>query len=162
MALATRYERSQGRCPVYVGDGWDATLLEPARRWGESVSGSPGWNTCDIVSLLPTGEIDRVIEVKGKARRNPPSSITFPDREYEAAQRLGAHWWLYVGFGCDTPDAEPLLVVVQEPRRLTWDRISPSQVGAGIEHECTWSVMPHEILKLGDRIVLSNEVDSTE
>lgn len=76
--LAMRSERTQGRCRVYVGDGWPPTRLAPVRHWGERISGSPEPDACDLVSYLATGEIDRLLEMKGEVRRDPPSSITCP------------------------------------------------------------------------------------
>lgn len=152
LKLAMEYERGQGRVPEYVGDGWSPDLLGTVDQWSERVSGSRGWCTCDIVSLLPSGEIHHLAEVKGKARHDPPSSIVFPDREYEASRRLGEHWWLYVAFGCDTPADEPFLVVVREPRKLTWRQMTSPTGEGGVEHEGRWSVMPSEVLRIGERV----------
>ena len=116
-ALAEEFERSQGRTPVFVGDGWDPRLLGPTRAWAEERGGPRCRVTCDYVSLAD-GRIDRLIEVK--ARGGSQTSVSLVDRQYEAMQALGPDWWLYAAFDCTTPN--PFLVVVSEPRRLPWRR----------------------------------------
>ncbi len=147
-ALAEEFERSQGRTPVFVGDDWHPTLLDPVRAWAEE-RGGPGCRvTCDYVSLAD-GRIDRLIEVK--ARGGSGTSVSLVDRQYEAMQALGTDWWLYAAFDCKKPD--PFLVVVGEPRRLPWRRGTlPRGAANNVESEGTWYVMPDEIISVGERV----------
>ena len=54
----------------------------------------------------------RSIEVKGRAGR---SAVRMELNEWKQACNLGEHYWLYVVYGCATP--EPLLYRVQDPFR---------------------------------------------
>ena len=53
----------------------------------------------------------RRIEVKGRAQLNQPVSLTM--NEWRKAQQLGDSYWLYVVWGCKTPN--PQLLTIQNP-----------------------------------------------
>jgi hypothetical protein len=81
------YERGQGRSPVSVE------------------SENCGW---DITSLAG-GEVDRYIEVKGRATTG---AVALTPNEWIKAQRFGKDYWLYVVANCST---SPELYLIQDP-----------------------------------------------
>jgi hypothetical protein len=82
-----KYEVSQGRKPVSVEEE------------------NCGW---DISSLL-SGEIDRYIEVKGRAEGG---AVALTPNEWIKAQRFGKDYWLYVVVKCKS---QPQLFMIQDP-----------------------------------------------
>jgi hypothetical protein len=56
----------------------------------------------------------RRIEVKGRAQFNQPVSLTV--NEWRKAQQLADSYWLYVVWGCNTPN--PQLLTIQNPARV--------------------------------------------
>ena len=56
----------------------------------------------------------RRIEVKGRAQFNQPVSLTV--NEWRKAQQLGDSYWLYVVWGCKTPNLQ--LLTIQNPARV--------------------------------------------
>jgi hypothetical protein len=50
----------------------------------------------------------RRIEVKGRAQRDLEVSLTV--NEWRKAQQLGDSYWLYVVWGCKTPNPELLMI----------------------------------------------------
>jgi len=157
--LAERYERSQGRHPVYVGDGYPPSLLDQVSKWVRERVGSPSWHTCDYVSLSSSGRIDRLIEVKGRKRTS--TSVSLADRQLEAARALPDDWWLYVAFDCGTV---PFLEVVNRAHRLPWKLLTPPKPLApgkkapSVVEEGVWHVMPAEVIAMGERVVVPGEV----
>ena len=85
--LVMKYEREQGRKPVSVEEdncGWD-------------------------VSSLLEGQVDRYIEVKGRAGEG---GVALTPNEWIKAQRFGKDYWLYVVVNCKT---NPQLFLIQDP-----------------------------------------------
>ena len=86
----------------------DVSSPEKARAAGLS-----DWPGFDLLSRYPSGEV-RSIEVKGRTGR---SAVRMELNEWKQACNLGERYWLYVVFGCATP--EPQLYRVRDPfRRL--------------------------------------------
>ena len=84
----------------------DVSSPEKAR-----VAGLSDWPGFDLLSRYPNGSV-RSIEVKGRAGR---SAVRMELNEWKQACNLGERYWLYVVFGCATP--EPRLYRVQDPFR---------------------------------------------
>ena len=84
----------------------DVSNPEKARAAGLS-----DWPGFDLLSRYPDGEV-RSIEVKGRAGR---SAVRMEFNEWKQACNLGERYWLYVVYGCATP--EPRLYRVQDPFR---------------------------------------------
>ena len=84
----------------------DVSTPEKARAVGLS-----DWPGFDLLSRYPDGEV-RSIEVKGRAGR---SAVRMELNEWKQACNLGERYWLYVVFGCATP--EPQLYRVRDPFR---------------------------------------------
>ena len=84
----------------------DVSNPEKARAAGLS-----DWPGFDLLSRYPDGEV-RSIEVKGRAGR---SAVRMELNEWKQACNLGERYWLYVVYGCATP--EPRLYRVQDPFR---------------------------------------------
>jgi hypothetical protein len=85
--IAKKYETDQGRKVVSVEEencGWDLTSLKG-------------------------GEVDRYIEVKGRAE---VGDVALTPNEWIKAQRFGKDYWLYVVVNCKT---EPELNLIQNP-----------------------------------------------
>ncbi len=82
-----QYERSQGRNPVSVE------------------AENCGW---DLTSLL-SGQVDRYIEVKGRAATG---AVALTPNEWIKAQRFGKDYWLYVVINCKS---RPELYMIQDP-----------------------------------------------
>jgi hypothetical protein len=95
IAEATKYEVSQGRKPVSVEEE------------------NCGW---DLTSLLG-GEVDRYIEVKGRAAGG---AVALTPNEWIKAQRFGKDYWLYVVVNCKT---KPELYLIQDPA----SKLSPKE-----------------------------------
>ena len=74
-------------------------------------AGLSDWPGFDLLSRYPDGKV-RSIEVKGRAGR---SAVRMELNEWKQACNLGERYWLYVVYGCATP--EPLLYRVQDPFR---------------------------------------------
>lgn len=67
----------------------------------------------------------RRIEVKGRKHFNQPVSLTM--NEWRKAQQLGDSYWLYVVWGCNTPNPQPL--TIQNPaKKLVGDAKEIKQV----------------------------------
>jgi len=93
--LVMKYEREQGRKPVSVEEencGWD-------------------------VSSLLDGQVDRYIEVKGRAGEG---GVALTPNEWIKAQRFGKDYWLYVVVNCKT---NPQLFLIQDPA----SKLSPKE-----------------------------------
>ena len=75
------------------------------------VAGLSDWPGFDLLSRYPDGTV-RSIEVKGRAGR---SAVRMELNEWKQACNLGERYWLYVVYGCATP--EPRLYRVQDPFR---------------------------------------------
>ena len=84
----------------------DVSNPEKARAAGLS-----DWPGFDLLSRYADGQV-RSIEVKGRAGR---SAVRMELNEWKQACNLGESYWLYVVFGCATP--EPQLYRVQDPFR---------------------------------------------
>ena len=84
----------------------DVSNPEKARAAGLS-----DWPGFDLLSRYPDGEV-RSIEVKGRAGR---SAVRMELNEWKQACNLGERYWLYVVYGCATP--EPRLYRVRDPFR---------------------------------------------
>ena len=84
----------------------DVSTPEKARAAGLS-----DWPGFDLLSRYPDGMV-RSIEVKGRAGR---SAVRMELNEWKQACNLGERYWLYVVFGCATP--EPRLYRVRDPFR---------------------------------------------
>ena len=84
----------------------DVSSPEKARAAGLS-----DWPGFDLLSRYPNGTV-RSIEVKGRAGR---SAVRMELNEWKQACNLGERYWLYVVFGCATP--EPQLYRVRDPFR---------------------------------------------
>ena len=82
-----QYERSQGRNPVSVE------------------AENCGW---DLTSLL-SGQVDRYIEVKGRAMTG---AVALTPNEWIKAQRFGKDYWLYIVTNCK---GMPELSMIQDP-----------------------------------------------
>jgi Domain of unknown function (DUF3883) len=93
---------------------------ERQRGWEpEDVSQKHDGSGFDIRSVGPinpeTGIAPvRRIEVKGRAQGNQEVSLT--SNEWRKAQQLGDSYWLYVVWGCKTP--EPELLKIQNPAKV--------------------------------------------
>ena len=74
-------------------------------------AGLSDWPGFDLLSRYPDGTV-RSIEVKGRAGR---SAVRMELNEWKQACNLGERYWLYVVYGCATP--EPRLYRVQDPFR---------------------------------------------
>ena len=74
-------------------------------------AGLSDWPGFDLLSRYADGQV-RSIEVKGRAGR---SAVRMELNEWKQACNLGESYWLYVVFGCATP--EPQLYRVQDPFR---------------------------------------------
>jgi superfamily II DNA or RNA helicase len=100
MQFVMGYERDRGWQPEDIskngdGSGFDIRSVGPAD--------------------LETGKsLVRRIEVKGRAQLNQPVSLTV--NEWRKAQQLGDSYWLYVVWGCNTPN--PQLLTIQNPARV--------------------------------------------
>ena len=84
----------------------DVSSPEKARAAGLS-----DWPGFDLLSRYPDGTVSS-IEVKGRAGR---SAVRMELNEWKQACNLGERYWLYVVFGCATP--EPQLYRVRDPFR---------------------------------------------
>ena len=84
----------------------DVSNPEKARAAGLS-----DWPGFDLLSRYHDGKV-RSIEVKGRAGR---SAVRMELNEWKQACNLGERYWLYVVFGCATP--EPQLYRVRDPFR---------------------------------------------
>jgi hypothetical protein len=85
--FAKEYETGQGRKAVSVEEE------------------NCGW---DLTSLLE-GQVDRYIEVKGRAGEG---GVALTPNEWIKAQRFGQEYWLYVVVNCKT---KPELFLIQDP-----------------------------------------------
>lgn len=159
VALAVSYEWSQDRVVSYVGrGGWPSMpLRNQMTEWvRQRAPVPPPRVSYDLISQTSSGDIARLIEVKGKGRPGTSeSSVSILDRQRDTAIAFGLDYWLYVGMDCSRPD--PYLVVVQDPQRLPWRLISPLRVAEpgkhlALEEENQWHVMPSEIRDLGQRV----------
>ncbi len=97
MEYVMDYERQRGWEPEDVsqnrdGSGFDIRSVKP----GDNATG-----------LVPV----RRIEVKGRAQFEQDVSLTA--NEWRRAQQLGDTYWLYVVWGCNTPN--PQLLTIQNP-----------------------------------------------
>jgi len=93
--LVMKYERDQGRKPVSVEEencGWDVTSLTG-------------------------GQVERYIEVKGRAGEG---GVALTPNEWIKAQRFGKDYWLYVVVNCKTT---PQLYLIQDPA----SKLSPKE-----------------------------------
>jgi len=98
MDLAAEYELARGARVR------DVSTPDLARRAGLS-----DWPGFDLLSVRPDGS-RRCIEVKGRARTG---GVEVKENEWAAACNLRTEYWLYVAFGCATP--EPELLPVHDP-----------------------------------------------
>lgn len=75
-----------------------------------------GFDIRSVGPIHPQTEISPVrrIEVKGRAQGNQEVSLT--SNEWRKAQQLGDSYWLYVVWGCKTP--EPQLLKIQNPAKV--------------------------------------------
>lgn len=160
-ALVRRYEASQRRELVSIENGWNHHLPGLADWTRAHLAGQPSPQlSADYVSYRADGSIDRVIEVKTKRRSTASSvqtSISMVERQLTAARVIGAEYWLYVAFGCETP--EPVLVVLPDPGRLDWRTVTdaPENPGArkgSVGAERRLHVMPSEVLAAGQRVTV--------
>ncbi len=93
--VAKQYEIDQGRKPISVEEencGWDLTSLA-------------------------AGQVDRYIEVKGRAS---VGGVALTPNEWIKAQRFGKDYWLYVVVNCGT---KPELYLIQDPA----SKLSPKE-----------------------------------
>ncbi|MBI2806091.1 MAG: DUF3883 domain-containing protein [Planctomycetes bacterium] len=79
--------------------------LEQGRKAVSVEEENCGW---DLTSLLE-GQVDRYIEVKGRAEGG---SVALTPNEWIKAQRFGKDYWLYVVVNCKT---KPELYLIQDP-----------------------------------------------
>lgn len=100
MQFVMNYERDRGWQPEDMSKNGDGS----------------GFDIRSVGSVDPeTGKsLVRRIEVKGRAQFNQPVSLTV--NEWRKAQQLGDSYWLYVVWGCNTPN--PQLLTIQNPARV--------------------------------------------
>lgn len=157
--VALSYERDQGRFSSSTELGFQQQDWEATRMWWSPPDGLEARRpSADFVSYNENGSPDRVIEIKGKQRRAEDpvcSGIPILDRQWCTAQSYREHFWLYVVFGCNTPD--PYLIVVQDPRRLPWHRLEgqlpfPGAKPGSPASGNRWHVSARDVLVAGIRI----------
>lgn len=100
MQFVMNYERDRGWLPQDISKDGDGS----------------GFDIRSVGAADPvTGKSPvRRIEVKGRAQFNQPVSLTV--NEWRKAQQLGDSYWLYVVWGCNTPN--PQLLAIQNPARV--------------------------------------------
>ena len=133
LAIADRFERSQGREPRDVSYGHQPT--------------------CDRVSTAMDGSC-RYIEVKGKRARH--TSVPLLDRQLRGALAYPDDWWLYVVFDCLT---NPALYIVNHVAELDWVLLTPAaplpegKKARSVGETAVWHIMPHQIVAAGEWVM---------
>ncbi len=121
---ARRYDESVEEIAVRIAGAWErergADVRDVSRPALARRAGLADWPGFDLIAEQADGTV-RNIEVKGRAERG---AVHLEANEWKQACNLGEDYWLYVVFGCATP--EPSLVRVRDPfsKLLARNRVS--------------------------------------